>query len=408
MSTLEIAFWAAASCVLYTYALYPLLLGALARWRARPVARGHRPARSVTIVVAVRDEEVCIDRRLRELTRLIVASGACGEVVVVSDGSADGTAAVARGHTKGPVRVLELPARVGKAAALTAGCTAAVGDILVFADVRQSWAPDALALLLENFADPAVGAVSGNLVVASAPGVQAGVGLYRRFEKWLRHQEGLVWSMVGATGAISAVRRELFRPIPPGTILDDVYWPLQVALQGFRVVLDPRARAHDRLPERTRDEFRRKVRTLSGNLQLLTRLPAALLPWRNPVWFQLVSHKLMRLAVPWALLAVLALSDMLPGPGYRAAFWGQVLFYLAALAGIAFPAGARLRPVAAAASFVVLNAAAWLAFWVWASGRTELSWAKVRHSASAAGGAGLGAGGPAAGLETAPAGPARL
>src|SRR5438132_2819396 len=119
--------------------------------------------------------------------------------------------------------------------------------------------------------------------------------------------------MVGATGAISALRRELFRPIPAGTIVDDVYWPLQVALQGFRVVLDPRALAYDRLPERTRDEFRRKVRTLSGNLQLVARLPETLLPWRNPVWFQFVSHKLLRLVVPWALLGLLATSALLPG-----------------------------------------------------------------------------------------------
>src|SRR5207248_11746164 len=191
------------------------------------------------------------------------------------------------------------------------GCAAAAGDVLVFADVRQTWAPDALARLLENFADPSVGAATGNLVIERAPGVLDGVGLYWCFEKWLRERESRFASMVGATGAISALRRELFRPIPGGTVLDDAYWPLQVALQGFRVVLDPRAIAHDRLPERTRDEFRRKVRTLSGNFQLVGRLPAALLPWRNPVWLQLVSHKLLRLLVPWLLVPLLVLSAVL-------------------------------------------------------------------------------------------------
>src|SRR5205807_8858692 len=121
-----------------------------------------------------------------------------GEVVLVSDGSSDGTAAVARAHTKGPVRVLELPARVGKAAALTAGCAAATGDVLAFADVRQTWAPDALARLLENFADPSVGAATGNLVIERAPGVLDGVGLYWCFEKWLRARESRFASMVGA------------------------------------------------------------------------------------------------------------------------------------------------------------------------------------------------------------------
>ncbi len=163
----------------------------------------------------------------------------------------------------------ELPARVGKAAALNAGCALAEHEIIVFADIRQTWEADALLLLLENFADPSVGAVSGDLLLRDADGVLAGVALYWRYEKMLRRLEGRVWSVVGATGAISAVRRQLFCAIPPGTLLDDVYWPLCVALQGFRVIHDRRAIAYDRLPSRTRDEFRRKVRTLSGNFQLL-------------------------------------------------------------------------------------------------------------------------------------------
>src|SRR5207248_2251639 len=133
------------------------------------------------------------------------------------------------------------------------------------------------------FADPEVGAVSGDLTLTSA-GVLGGVGLYWRFEKWLRKKESRLWAQVGVSGSISAVRRKLFRPIPRGTILDDVYWPMQVVLQGYRVVHDSEACAFDRLPPRPGDEFRRKVRTLAGNIQLLTLLPALLLPWRNPVW----------------------------------------------------------------------------------------------------------------------------
>src|SRR5262249_22324823 len=157
------------------------------------------------------------------------------------------------------------------------------------------------------------------------PGVMAGVGLYWRVEKCLRKLESRLHSMVGVTGAICAVRRELFRPVPPGTLLDDVYWPMQVALQGHRVVHDERAHADARLPEKARDEFRRKVRTLSGNFQLVARLPETLAPWRNPLCWQFISHKLMRLAVPWALLAMLILSWFLPEPVYEAAFWIQAV-----------------------------------------------------------------------------------
>ena len=218
-----------------------------------------------------------------------------------------------------------------------------------------------------HFADPAVGAVSGDLIVRDCGGALAGVGLYWRFEKWLRRQESRLWSSVGATGAISAVRRGLFRPIPRGTILDDVYWPMRVALQGRRVVHDEQAHAFDRLPDRTGDEFRRKVRTLSGCFQLAARLPAALAPRGNPLWLQFLSHKMMRLVAPWALLALLLTSLLAPGPIYQTAFACQAVCYAAALLGLWAPA-ARFRPLAAAASFLMLNAAAWVAFWVWATG----------------------------------------
>ena len=379
MSLLEIVFWLLVGVVAYTYVGYPLLLGLLAWLRPRPVKRGPGGPRSCSIILCVRNEEVHIDRRLTELTALLEATGVVGEIIVVSDGSTDATATLARDHTKGPVRVLELPDNVGKAAALSAGCAMATDEVLVFADARQRWAPDALAMLLENFADPEVGAATGGLVIESAAGTLAGVGLYWRFEKWLRHQESRVWSMVGATGAISAVRRELFRPIPAGTDLDDVYWPLQVALLGKRVVLDPRARAYDRLPDRVRDEFRRKVRTLSGNFQLLGRLPQVLLPWRCPIWFSVLSHKVLRLVVPWALVAIFVLSAALPAALYQGLFWAQFAGYAVGVAGALSPALARFKPVSAAASFVVLNAAAWLGFWVWITGGTARSWSKVDY-----------------------------
>ncbi len=383
MNTLVLLFWICFGCVAYTYAGYPLILAGVAWMRRRPPRRaeGHKP--SVSFILAAHNEEATIGRRLTELTGLLAAAGVKGEVIVVTDGSTDGTAALARTAAKeGSVRVLELTGRVGKAAALTEGCAAAVNEVLVFADARQTWAPTALALLLENFADPEVGAVSGDLVVESAPGVMAGVGLYWRYEKWLRKKESQIHSLVGVTGAISAVRRELFRPIPRGTLLDDVYWPLQVAMQGFRVVHDKRAVAYDRLPERARDEFRRKVRTLSGNFQLVARLPALLLPWRNPLWLQFVSHKLLRLLAPWALLGMLAASALLPGPFFAWTFWGQFATYLLGVTGIWRVMGTQLRPSAAAASFLVLNAAAWLAFWVWISGRADRSWGKVSYGAS--------------------------
>ncbi len=379
MSTVELIFWACAALVGYVYVLYPLLMAVRARCARRRRAESPIPE-SISIVLAVRNEERQIERRLSELTTILAARGLPGEILVVSDGSTDATVALAHRYASQGVRVLELPENVGKAAALSAACEQAIHDVIVFADVRQRWASDAIDQLLANFADPRVGAVSGELVIESSPGVLAGVGLYWRYEKWIRQQESRVHSTVGVTGAICAVRRELFRPIPAGTLLDDVYWPLQVAMQGYRIVVERAACAFDRLPERPRDEFRRKVRTLSGNFQLIARLPAALAPWRNPVWFPLVSHKLLRLLVPWALLIMLVCNLFLEGPLYRVLLSVQVFGYVLGVCCLLCTAlGARSRLASAAGSFLVLNSAAWLAFWVWLCGRADQSWQKVHY-----------------------------
>jgi glycosyltransferase involved in cell wall biosynthesis len=331
----------------------------------------------VSFVLAAHNEAHRIAARRDELSALLRAGGLEGEVLIVSDGSTDGTAAAARKGADARVRVIELIENVGKATALGRAVEVATGDVIVFADARQRWAPNALPLLLENFADPTVGGASGDLCLESAPGVTAGVGLYWRYEKEIRKLETRLHSTVGATGAISAVRRDLFPAIPPRTLLDDVYWPMRVVMQGFRVVHDGRAKAFDRLPDRPRDEFHRKVRTLSGNFQLVARLPGLLLPWRNPLWVQFASHKLLRLAAPWLLLAMLTASAVLAGRVYRAALVAQVVGYAIALAGMDPRVASRSRIASAAASFVVLNAAAWLALWVWASGGAEASWKKV-------------------------------
>ena len=331
---------------------------------------------------------------------MLASTGLDTEIIAVSDGSTDRSAIFAQGYTerrvraqhlptgyserrmrimdlptgysRRRVRILELPKNTGKAEALTCASDIARGDVIVFADARQHWAPDALENLLKNFIDPAVGGVSGDLIIESGPGLLSGVGRYWQYEKWIRRNESLIHSSAGVTGAISAVRRELFCPIPKRTVLDDVYWPMQVVLQGYRVIHDESALAYDRLPEKASDEFRRKVRTLTGNFQLLTLLPALLLPWRNPIWFQFVSHKVMRLIVPWALLVLFIVSALLPELFYRLALVSQLAFYVLGLTGIRQGGSSNIRMASAAGSFIMLNTAAWLAFWFWLAGKAEV------------------------------------
>jgi poly-beta-1,6-N-acetyl-D-glucosamine synthase len=378
MTTLTIAFWVCFVAAGYTVVGYAVLLGLTGTFWPRP-RRIEPVATSVSIVLAVHNEEQYLGRRLEELTRQLADSGMPGEIIVVSDGSTDDSVAVARQFADRGVHVIALEQNRGKAAALSCALAEAQHDIVVFADARQRWANDALVRLIENFADPRVGAVSGNLELEAAPGVMTGVSLYWRFEKWLRRTESRIDSQVGVTGAISAARRELLpSAIPTGTLLDDVYWPLCVAMHGYRVVHDERARAFDRLPERSRDEFRRKVRTSAGNFQLMTLLPESLLPWRNRVWLAWLSHKLLRLALPWALLTMLVTSFLLPSP-YFSLFVAQATGYALALLGLVPVVARNVRPLGAGASFLVLNTAAWLSFWVFISGRADKSWRRIEY-----------------------------
>jgi poly-beta-1,6-N-acetyl-D-glucosamine synthase len=378
-------FYLSAACILYTYAIYPIFIAALATVRPRPIRFALTAKPSISIIISVYNEATNIARRLDELTQILASWKASAEIIVICDGSNDATASITKTFTDRGVRLFEHLTNQGKATALNLASQVSRNEILILADARQTWSDSAIDYLLENFSDPEVGAVGGELVLRSSTNVLAGVGLYWRFEKWLRGCESNVHSTIGVSGAICAVRRSLFVPIPFGTILDDMYWPLAVTLQGYRCVHEPRAQAFDRLPDKPSDEFRRKVRTLSGNFQLLQRLPAALNPWKNPVWLQFISHKVLRLVAPWAMILTFCLSTTLDGHIYRLAFWVQAGFLALALPNLLGVRNSRLKIGAVAASFVLLNAAAWWAFWVWIFGFTARTWHKTQYDAAMSG-----------------------
>jgi hypothetical protein len=225
---------------------------------------------------------------------------------------------------------------------------------------------------VENFADPAVGCVSGELMLGDpvTGETKKGMGIYWRFEKKIREWEAASGSVVGATGALYAVRRELLTEVPAGTILDDVYIPMQVVRQVKRVIFEPRARAWDVPDLGSELEFARKVRTLSGNYQLVQLAPW-LLTTENPIRFEFVSHKLLRLVVPFALAALLLASLAIRGPLYRVVLILQLVFYaLSVLAlGRFVKRGVLARTADAALTFVTLNTAAVVAFANFITGR---------------------------------------
>jgi len=369
-------FWISAMVVAYAYLGYPLWLWVRSRWSPRPVRRS-REEMMVSAILVVRNEEANIARKLENLLALDYAEDKL-EVVAVSDGSSDATERILdQFSAQGRVRALRKSVSQGKAAGLNDAVGLAGGDVLLFTDARQQIEAGALRLLMENFADPDVGAASGELMLGE-PGTGEtgkGMGLYWRIEKKIRDLESASGSVVGATGAIYCVRRSLFEPLPEGTILDDVLLPMQVARGGKRVIFDSRARAWDTPDLGDSREFARKVRTLSGNYQLLQLAPW-LLSSTNPIRFEFVSHKLSRLAVPFALLALMAASVTLPEPFYRAALVAQVILYglsMVAIAGLSIGPLARIADPAR--TFVVLNCAAMVAFVNFVTGR-KAAWVR--------------------------------
>jgi cellulose synthase/poly-beta-1,6-N-acetylglucosamine synthase-like glycosyltransferase len=243
--------------------------------------------------------------------------------------------------------------------------TAVATEFVVFSDARQRFASDTLRRLVAPFGDARVGAVSGELEIVERIADRSRpspAGLYWRMEKRLRESEARVGWLHGVSGAVYAVRRELFRPLPPGTLLDDMWIPLHVAFMGRRVWMARDAIAYDEPSRNNAEEYRRKLRTLAGNWQLIARLPRLLLPWRNPLFIAWFSHKFLRLLAPWALIIAWTASALIDEPFYQFAFYAQTLAYLIAALALRAPRIAlRIPLLPAAASFVMLNAAALLA-----------------------------------------------
>jgi cellulose synthase/poly-beta-1,6-N-acetylglucosamine synthase-like glycosyltransferase len=260
---------------------------------------------------------------------------------------------------------------------VTRGLAQATGEIIVLTDVRQEFHPQAIQKLIACFADPAVGIVTGELVIREGNSLEEQhTGLYWRYEKWIRRNLNRIDAMLGATGSIYAIRRELAVPVPPETLCDDVFLPLAIALQGYRIYFEEEAKAFD-LPTSLHSEFWRKVRTQAGVYQIMFRFPALLWPG-NRRFLHFLSHKLGRLLLPFALLLALFSSFFLPYPFNCIVIGAQAIFYGLGLVDRVLPERlAFKRLTAVIRAFVVLVAAAGCAIVVFFLPATKL-WKETR------------------------------
>ncbi len=366
--------------MIYIFAGYPLLIFLLAKLRPR-VVESKGEIKPFSIVITACNEEATLPSKLKNIFESTVAEKIV-EVLIASDGSTDRTCEIIQEYADPRVKLHHFEERRGKPAMLNDVVPLCSSEIVVLMDARQMLAIDALQNLIQNFNDETIGVVSGELVFREEEGTTAsqGVGFYWKYEKFIRKHESKFASVPGATGAFYAIRKELFQPISQQTLLDDVQIPMQAVVQKKRCLFEPRAVIYDRPSQSTKQESIRKRRTIAGAFQLLLMNPGWLLPWKNPIWLQYLSHKVARLVSPLLLMIVAVTNVMLWESNlYRVILVLQFLFYTAAVVGwFCQRLGKRSRLLGPFLMFVSLNVTTLFALWDAVRGRFRVTWQRSR------------------------------
>ena len=369
-----VVFWSSMTVLVYVYAGYPILLWLLAKLTRRPIAAAEvEPC--VCLLIAANNEESVIEDKVRNSLALDYPSDRL-EIVVASDGSQDRTNDIVRSFASAGVRLLAFPERRGKISAINEGMREIDADVVVLSDANTFLRKDAIRALVGNFADGAVGAVSGDVVLTGDRAALAGSeDLYYRYERALQRLESEIGSLVGVDGALYAIRRNLFVEPPADTILDDMAIPMAILRAGRRVVFEPRALAVEVGSSSSSEEFSRKSRVVAGAVQFLGRADSGLRADDIQAIFSLVSHKALRWLSPaFAIMAFIASAMLAPASTFFAAVLVvQLLVVASGLIGC-IPAVRRLTPVALAHYFCLVQAAAAVGFVRGLSGRQAVAW----------------------------------
>ncbi len=388
LSLLELLFWTCISLVAFAYLVYPLLIWVVARVFGRAAVPPHgADLPTVSVLIAAFNEELDIRARVENLLALDYPPDRL-ELVIASDGSTDRTNEIVRAFEGRGVTLIAFPENRGKAAVMNAVVPRLRGTVVVLSDANTHMAPDAVRHLAGWFADPSVGVVCGRLVLTDAAGGRNADGVYWRYETFLKKCESRLGALLGSNGAIYAVRRANFPLVPGGSLIDDFVIPLDAKRRsGCRIVYDARAVAEEETAPTVRAEFRRRVRIGAGGFQSIGMLWRLLSPANGWVAFTFLSHKVLRWACPFFMLGMLGSNALLLGAElaseqgaglYAGLMAAQVGFYLLALAGNWLPARPRfLRVFRLPTMFVSMNAALFLGFFRWFSGRQGGTWKRT-------------------------------
>ena len=335
---------------------------------------------TVSLLIAAYNEEKSILAKL-ENAKALEYPPELLEIVVVSDGSTDGTNRLVKGVDG--VRLIAWEGNLGKAEALSRSVPLTRGEIIIFSDATGMWNPGAIKAMARHFEDPAVGCVAGEVVyVDPGTAVASGQGLYWRYEVWHRRALSLIGGLTVVSGSIHAVRRKLFAPSPSEVGLDMVV-PLRTLGEGYRVVYEPEALSHEEPSPTLRAEFSARVRVVTRAFREIQALARFLNPlvygWTSFHWF---SHKILRwLAAPLLLLLLLVSVLLFEDPLYRWMLWGQLAFYgLGAIGFLLARLGRSAGLLAVPFYFLLMNVTALIGLARYLMGHRIKSWQPVRGS----------------------------
>lgn len=353
--------WFSLAVLAYIYLGYPALVWLLARLVGRsPKRQSFFP--SVSLLIPAFNEEAHIEARLHNSLKLSYPKDQL-EIVVASDGSTDRTNTIVAAFQARGVRLIAMPQNVGKSAMLTAVVPQLKGEIVVLSDASSELDADALKELVQVFADPKVGCVSGLYRLKATGGDMRGEGegLYWRYETFIKQQESRLHSILGAHGAFYAIRKLLFKPLTGASINDDYLIAMRIVEQGFRAVYEPRAIAWEKELASVEGEFARRRRIAVGNCQQIVLLIHLLNPLRGWVAFAFFSHKVLRTLAPLLMISLLSGTFWLPQPWMPALLIAQAALYASALFGYYCQAKGRAVKVFSAPMYFCLGNLAMLA-----------------------------------------------
>ncbi len=381
-SMIQVLFWVSAFCLIYSYAVYPLILLFIDKFN-RSRTRQFRPFEpGVTIIIAAYNEEKVIGRKIENCLKLDYPQDKM-EVIIASDGSTDKTAEITRSYESSGVRLLDFPRRRGKVNVLNEAVEQARKEIIVFSDANTIFAPGAIKKLVRNFSDEEVGAVCGALEFVNAEGSRTGEleGIYWRFETFLKRIEGSHGALLGANGAIYAIHKSLFERCPPDTIVEDFVLPMKIMEKGYRVVYEPQAFATEEAAAHIIQEKKRRIRIGAGDFQSLGMLKSLLNPMRGFPAFAFWSHKVLRWFAPLFLIAAFMTNALLiKHPLYALIFLVQCMFYISAIIGqILSWSGRHIRFFSLCYYFVSMNIALLLGLGMYLTGKHNVKWNRTER-----------------------------